>query len=184
MRFTQSRCNKFKPPAGKADHVEFDEEMPGFGMRFRNGGPGTFFMQYRIGTKDGRLSLGKVAKVSLVDAREAAKAQFAMVANRVRPAVERARATAATSETIEPLIDDFLGYLERNGRAPTYIAEKQAVTQKVIQAAAQVRSQGYQPAYGGEGANPASRGAGSHSRRSEPSASQQILLVGDFGRSR
>jgi integrase len=130
VRFTQSRCTKFKPPAGKADHVEFDDDMPGFGMRFRNGGPGTYFVQYRIGHKDGRLSLGKVAKISLADAQTAAKAQFAMVAKRINPAVERARAVAATRDTIEPLIDDFIGYLERNGRAPSYLAENKRSLKK------------------------------------------------------
>ena len=62
MKFTQARVNSLKPPAGKADHEEIDEAMPGFGIRFRNGGSGTYFIKYRLGGKDGRLSLGKVAR--------------------------------------------------------------------------------------------------------------------------
>lgn len=123
MRFTQVRCNKFRPPEGKVDHVEFDDDMPGFGMRFRNGGGGAYFVQYKIGNKHGRLSLGKVNKVTLEDARKEAKKQFALVTSRVDPAVERAKAAAAVSDTIEPLIDDFLAYLGRNGRAKTYVTE-------------------------------------------------------------
>ena len=46
MRFTQARVNSLKPPAGKADHEEIDEAMPGFGIRFRNGGSGTYFIKY------------------------------------------------------------------------------------------------------------------------------------------
>ena len=59
MRFTQATINSFKPPKGKADHVEFDDAMAGFGVRFRNGGPGTFFIQYKIGEQHRRLSLGQ-----------------------------------------------------------------------------------------------------------------------------
>jgi integrase len=123
MRFTQTTINSLKPPAGKADHVEFDDAMPGFGVRFRNGGPGTYFIQYKIGEKHGRLSLGKVGKISLNAAKIAAKKQFAGIAEKRDPAIERATAVAKVSGTIEPLIDDFLDYLGRNGRSQSYLAE-------------------------------------------------------------
>lgn len=123
MRFTQARVNSLKPPAGKADHVETDEAMPGFGVRFRNGGAGVYFIQYKIGRTHGRLSLGKVSKVTLSDAQAAARRHFAVVADKINPSVERAKAVDKVSDTIEPLIDDFVGYLRRNGRADTYLAE-------------------------------------------------------------
>ena len=111
MRFTQSRVNTLRPPAGKADHEEMDEAMPAFGLRFRNGGPGTYFIKYKIGTQHGRLSLGKVSKVLLADAQAAAKRHFAVLADKINPSVERAKAVDKVSDTIEPLIDDFAGYL-------------------------------------------------------------------------
>ena len=37
--------------------------------------------------------------------------------------VERARATAKASDTIEPLLPDFIAYLRRNGRAESYLAD-------------------------------------------------------------
>lgn len=123
MRFTQASVNSFKPPAGKADHVEFDDAMPGFGVRYREGGPGTYFIQYKIGKKHGRLSLGKVAKITLDAARVAARKQFAGIAERLNPSVERAKAVAKVSNTIEPLIPDFVDYLTRNGRSQSYLAE-------------------------------------------------------------
>jgi integrase len=123
MRFTQSRVNTLRPPAGKADHEEMDEAMPAFGIRFRNGGPGTYFIKYKIGGKHGRLSLGKVSKVLLPDAQAAARRHFAVLADKINPSVERAKAIDKVSDTIEPLIDDFAGYLRRKGRADTYLAE-------------------------------------------------------------
>ena len=123
MKFTQARVNSLKPPAGKADHEEMDEAMPGFGVRFRNGGPGTYFIKYKIGGKHGRLSLGKVARSRSADAQAAAKRHFAVLADKINPSVERAKAVDKVSDTIEPLIDDFAGYLRRKGRADTYLAE-------------------------------------------------------------
>ena len=123
MRFTQARVNALKPPAGKADHEEIDEAMPGFGIRFRNGGSGTYFIKYRLGGKDGRLSLGKVAKITLADAQSRSQRHFAVMADKIDPSIERAKAVAKVSDTIEPLIGDFVGYLRRNGRADSYLAE-------------------------------------------------------------
>ena len=37
MKFSQTTIAKFKIEAGKTEHIEFDEGMPGFGMRIRVG---------------------------------------------------------------------------------------------------------------------------------------------------
>ena len=57
------------------------------------------------------------------DAQAAAKRHFAVIADKIDPSIERAKAVAKVSDTIEPLIDDFVGYLRRNGRADSYLAE-------------------------------------------------------------
>lgn len=31
MKFTQAAIERFKIPAGKSEHIEFDDGMPGFG---------------------------------------------------------------------------------------------------------------------------------------------------------
>lgn len=35
MKFTQAAIERFKIPAGKSEHIEFDDGMPGFGLRVR-----------------------------------------------------------------------------------------------------------------------------------------------------
>ena len=37
MKFTQAAIERFKIPAGKSEHIEFDDGMPGFGLRVRAG---------------------------------------------------------------------------------------------------------------------------------------------------
>ena len=123
MKFTQTNVARFRPPAGTPDHWEPDDALPGFGMRFRNGGLGVYAIRYNIGSKEGRLSLGQVAKVTLNEARAAAKRQFAAIAQKIDPSVERAKAVAKASDSMEPLIVDFVDYLARNGRSASYLAE-------------------------------------------------------------
>jgi hypothetical protein len=58
-------------PEGKTDHIEFDETMPGFGVRIRGkkGEHRTFIAQYKIGTRHRRINLGNVAKVKTLAGR-------------------------------------------------------------------------------------------------------------------
>jgi hypothetical protein len=53
MKFSQTTIAKFKIPAGKVEHIEFDEAMRGFGLRIRVGDKGehrTYIAQYKIGS--------------------------------------------------------------------------------------------------------------------------------------
>ena len=50
MKLTQASVAGFDMPAGKSDHIEFDDAMPGFGVRIRAGATGvhrTFIAQYK-----------------------------------------------------------------------------------------------------------------------------------------
>ena len=80
----------------KPDHVVWDEELPGFGIRLR-GGTKRWLIQYRVGLQQRRESLGDVRKVPLDDARRIARQRFAQVELGADPAADReaARATAA-----------------------------------------------------------------------------------------
>jgi hypothetical protein len=65
-------------PASKSDHIEWDDSLPGFGVRLR-GTSKRWTVQYRGGTKQRRESLGDVRKVKLEDARKIARQRFAQV---------------------------------------------------------------------------------------------------------
>jgi integrase len=125
MKFTQANVTKIRSPSAKPDHWEPDDLTPGFGIRFRNGGDGVYGIRYGIAGRDRRLSYEKVSKVTLADARAWAKRQHASVAERIDPAVVRARAVAKASDSIEPLMDDFIAYLGDNGRSASYLQENE-----------------------------------------------------------
>ena len=111
MKFTQTTIAKFKIEAGKSEHIEFDESMPGFGLRIRVGDKGehrTFITQYKIGAKHRRITLGDVRKVTLDNARREAKRIFGSVAHGRDPANEKAERRSAASHTLDATIARYL----------------------------------------------------------------------------
>jgi integrase len=93
MKLTKDAVAALVRPAGKSDHIEWDEALPGFGVRLRGNGK-RWVIQYRVGTQQRRESLGDVRKVSLEDARKIARQRFAQVELGDDPAAERALARA------------------------------------------------------------------------------------------
>jgi hypothetical protein len=76
MKFTTDKVAVLTRPPGKTDHIEWDDEVPGFGVRLR-GETKRWVIQYRIGAQQRRESLGDTRKVRLDDARKIARHRFA-----------------------------------------------------------------------------------------------------------
>jgi hypothetical protein len=63
MKLTQANIARLSLPLGKSDAIYFDDDMPGFGLRLRAGGKRTWIIQYRVGTKQRRRTLGLVERL-------------------------------------------------------------------------------------------------------------------------
>jgi len=123
MKFTIVSVARFRLPSGKSEHIEFDDAMPGFGLRIRAGDKNehrTFIAQYKIGSKHRRITLGNVAKVTLEDARQSARIIFGKIAKGEDPANEKAEAREATSHTLGSVIAKYLEAKEPALRASSY----------------------------------------------------------------
>jgi integrase len=97
MKLTADTVTALVMPAGKQDHIEWDDGLPGFGVRLR-GGSKRWVIQYRVGPQQRREALGDVRRVRLDDARKIARQRFAQVELGTDPAAERGKArTAAAS---------------------------------------------------------------------------------------
>jgi integrase len=79
MQFTKAAIAALEVSTGKDDIIEWDDTMPGFGVRCRRGGSKVWVIQYRIGAQQRRESLGATSKVDLAGARKIAKQRFAQV---------------------------------------------------------------------------------------------------------
>jgi integrase len=127
MKFTETNVKSFKAPAGKADHIEFDESMPGFGLRVRGGERKYYIAQYRLGSKSGRATLGNVSKVTLTTAKAEAKKVFDQVAAKTNPAAHRTKAATRAVQTFGLYIDAFLAAFENEWAVKYYRDNKRAL---------------------------------------------------------
>ncbi|GJD94154.1 tyrosine-type recombinase/integrase [Methylobacterium iners] len=105
MRLTRPNIAKLALAPGRSELIVFDEALPGFGIRVRSGGKRTFIVQFRIGTKSRRLSLGSVEVLDPEEARRRARDALAKVQLGTDPAAERkearTRATVLLGNTVE-----------------------------------------------------------------------------------
>jgi integrase len=131
MRLTKDTVAALAMPAGKDDHIEWDEDLPGFGVRLRrrpDGGVSKNWMaQYRVGRQQRRPSLGDVRKVEPEAGKKAARRLFAQVELGIDPAAEQAKARAedaAVKLTLKVVVDRYLVDKEDAVRPTTYRAAK------------------------------------------------------------
>ena len=108
MRLTAATVRALTLPPGKADHVFFDSELPGFGLRVRTTGARTWMVQYAIAGRTRRMVLGSLAVLDPGKARETAKDLLAQVRLGRDPAGEKVTARARAAETFGALLPRFL----------------------------------------------------------------------------
>jgi integrase len=108
MKLTKSTVAKLQVPPGKSELIAFDAELPGFGVRLRAGGKRTWIAQYRLGTKQRRMTLGTLETVDEGEARRRAKAALAKVHLGLDPQTEKAEARAQAAITLGSVVDRYL----------------------------------------------------------------------------
>src|SRR6266516_4773526 len=107
MKLT-TRTSTLALPAGKTDHIEFDDDIPGFGLRLRASGARSWVFQYRIGIKQRRMALGSVSAIPIGKARDTAADLHARVRLGQDPAMDKETARLEAADTIGALVDEYL----------------------------------------------------------------------------
>jgi integrase len=90
------------------DHIVFDDDIPGFGLRLREGGSRTWIYQYRFGSKQRRMVLGSAKSVPLNVARRSAGELEAKIRLGKDPAMERDAARHDADNTLGALAEKYL----------------------------------------------------------------------------
>src|SRR6516162_9529600 len=108
MKLTVKSVKAVQLPKGKAEAIFFDEDVPGFGLRVREGGSRSLIFQYKIGKKHRRMALGSVAGIDFADTRKTVEKLYARVKLGEDPAGDKAEAKARVAETFEAAADDYL----------------------------------------------------------------------------
>src|SRR6516162_7884427 len=108
MRLTAATIRTLSLRSGKSDHVFFDADLPGFGLRLRASGARTWLLQYAIAGRTRRMALGSVAVLDPGKARETAKRLLAQVRLGHDPARDKITARSKAAETFGALLPRFL----------------------------------------------------------------------------
>jgi integrase len=108
MRLTKANIERLALPAGVNDRIVFDAALPGFGLRLRDGGKRTWIVQYRVGTKQRRVTLGTVETLNADEARKRAKSALSTVHLGHDPQLEKAEARAQSAVTLGSIVERYL----------------------------------------------------------------------------
>jgi integrase len=107
MKLTQSSIAKLT--SSKADEIFFDDELPRFGVRLREGGSRKYIVHYRQAGIQRRHTIGSVATLTLDEARKRARKILVAVYDGRDPAAEKETKRAASSLIFAAVAADFLG---------------------------------------------------------------------------
>jgi integrase len=108
VRLTASTIRSLAPPRGHADHVYFDDDLPGFGLRVRASGAKAWLVQYAIGGRTRRMTLGTPAVLDIAKARSLARDLLARARIGQDPASDKATARDKAAETFGALLPRHL----------------------------------------------------------------------------
>jgi integrase len=123
MRLTKANIERLALPAGVNDRIVFDAALPGFGLRLRDGGKRTWVVQYRIGTKQRRVTLGTVETLNADEARKRAKSALSTVNLGHDPQLEKAEARAQSAVTLRSIVERYLKERAAKRLKPKTLAE-------------------------------------------------------------
>ena len=137
MKLTSNTVARLKAAAGKSEEIFFDDEVPGFGLRIRSEGSRTWIFQYKIGSKQRRMTLGSANAINLEQARNGYKTKdkdnkitvevqgavhlHARVKLGQDPAAEKEASRARVDDTFGKLVKQYLDFQKGNIRPRTLV---------------------------------------------------------------
>jgi Arm DNA-binding domain/Phage integrase central domain len=120
MKLTPQVLTALTLPPGKADALFFDGEVPGLALRLRAGGTKGWIFQYRLGSKQRRLSLGSASAIPVHEARKLAAKLHAQVKLGQDPVGAKSEARARADETFGAVLPLFLARQKERLRPRAY----------------------------------------------------------------
>lgn len=119
MKLSEKNTAGLSLPRGKLDHVWWDDDIAGFGIRVREGGTRNWIFRYRIGKKQRSLILGSTTSVPLSLARKNAGELEARVRLGEDPALDKQNAKQEADNTFGVLAAQYLEARKSQWRSKT-----------------------------------------------------------------
>jgi integrase len=108
MKLTQAAISKLSLSGGKTDEIFFDDNLPRFGVRLREGGSRKYVVHYRQAGIQRRHTIGSVATLMLDEARKRARKILVAVDDGRDPAAEKESKRAASGLIFAAVMRDYL----------------------------------------------------------------------------
>jgi integrase len=108
MKLTSKAVAALTLPPGVSDRTFFDDDIGGFGVRLRQGGAARYVIQYDVGGKTKRVTLGTITLLDASTARAKAKDLLASVRLGGDPASEKRAARVQAAETFGAILPRYL----------------------------------------------------------------------------
>ena len=119
MALTEKRIRDMRP--GTGTRIEWDDQLRGLGVRITGTGVKSYVLNYRVHGRERRMTLGRVAELSLAGARELGSEQMALIRKGTDPLGQReARRIAPTAAD---LFDRYLSDHARPNKKPRSVEE-------------------------------------------------------------
>lgn len=112
MRLTKQTIALLSLPPGKAESVAWDDALPGFGVRLREGRRASYFAQFRVNGRTQKKSLGYVGVTTLEEARNAARDLLHAARHGHDPKLAKAEARAKAALTVGTLAERYLKHAQ------------------------------------------------------------------------
>jgi integrase len=120
-RLTPQQVSTLTLPPGKTDLLVFDDAVPGLALRLRAGGGKTWVFQYRVGSKQRRLTFGTASALTPHEARKRAALLHAEAKLGRDPAADKNKARTRASETFGAVLPLFLARQKERLRPRAFV---------------------------------------------------------------
>jgi hypothetical protein len=127
---SQAAVNRIAIQEGRSEVIVFDEKLPGFGVRVRAGGKRTWIIQYRIGDKQRRVTLGHVGTLTPEKARKQAKIALGKVHLGRDPQTEKFTERARAGVTLRAVVEEYLTHARRNLKPRSLMEVERSLTRQ------------------------------------------------------
>jgi integrase len=110
VKLTNESVARLRLSEGKLERLEFDDLLPGFGIRLRAGGKRTWVVQFRVGTKQRRMTIGTPQTLDAAEARRRAREALSKVHLGQDPQAQKAEAQGLARLTLGSVVELYLPY--------------------------------------------------------------------------
>ncbi|MCU1269960.1 MAG: Integrase [Acidobacteriaceae bacterium] len=129
-KITEKMIAKLQLPA-KGNRIQYDKEIPGFGVRITSGGVVSFIINYHIHGRERRFTIGRHPELSAAAARQRALQLRGAIADGSDPLEDREQRRA--EPTVADLASQYLDRYAVTHKRPSSVRNDRQIIQNIIQ---------------------------------------------------